>query len=380
MTVRLSAPQLTVVPAGVSLHVVSDYLEQQFPDAEISLRPLTEEYRLGINSHVFVVTVQDGLEQHQWLLKCVTPRDPKALKKFYTEVAFYHYCQRLSATLPVPQLRDADPQKGFLLLSFVQGKSPQTATEQQVVECFEFIEQLNRGNDYERQKLPLAADAQAGLADVVADVNKRLARKNHLLPRDDASQPQAVRDCYHFLLIDFIPAWQTWCEQQAILISKHSVALDAVSPSDFGLHNSLQLTLAPIYHNHVGSLIFFDFEYAGRDSYWKLLADMLAQPKIPLPVEAVIRQAAASRAFEFAFTQSNEFLAFLHATLCKWVLIQLNCFFAIELPHEQQLIAQLNQAKSYWQGMTQRIADVETAIRRHSNNPSGVVITGVQFS
>lgn len=385
MTVRLCAPQLTVIPAGISLHAVSDYLDAQFANADISLQPLSDGYQLGVNSHVFHVVVEQAHGKSEWLLKCIDPRNPRALKKLYAEVAFYHYCTQLSASLPVASLKNAEPKNGFLLLSFLQGKTPQTATEAHVVQCFRFIEQLNGGNDFARQKLGLATDAHSGLADVVADVEKRLAKKNQLLPRDSIAQAQVERDCYHFLLIDFIPAWQAWTRQHAELISTHNVPVDAVSPSDFGLHNTLQLVTntQPFQPRDDQAVLgFFDFEYAGRDSYWKLLADMLAQPKIPLPVDSVIAQAVESAAFDFILTQSEDFLAFMQATLCKWVLIQLNLFFHSPTPDPDKLTPQLQQARQYWQAIPARIEHIRKAIeiQQIRAQQRGVVITGVQFS
>lgn len=389
MTVRLVAPQLTVVPAGISLHAVTEYLEQQFPNTEIGLHPLSTDYALGINSHVFRVSVQESMQNgekvHHWLLKCVDPRNPRALKKLYTETAFYHYCQQLASKLPIARFYDANTERGFLLLSFIQGKTPPNATNNDVAQCFAFIESLNSGNDYERQKLPKAADAQGGLGDVVNDVERRLARKNQLLPRADAVQAQAIRDCYHFLLIDFIPSWQKWTAEHSELIAKHNVPLDAVSPSDFGLHNSLHCGDASLLADSAMAeprLVFFDFEYAGRDSYWKLLADMLAQPKIPLPVAAVIAQTANSSAFEFVFEQSETFLVFVQATLYKWVLIQLNMFFKSPPPDPDKLAPQLEQAHRYWLKIDSKIDDIRHAIEQQQlkARQRGVVITGVSFS
>lgn len=385
MTVRLCAPQLTVVPAGISLQAVSDYLELQFPEADIGLSPLSDGYQLGINSHVFRVSVADEQGKSEWLLKCIDPRNPRALKKLYSEVAFYNYCAQLSVPLPVATLHSAEPNSGFLLLSFLQGETPKTATNEHVAQCFQFIEMLNSGNDFERQKLGLAADAQSGLSDVVADVEKRLAKKNQLLPRNDVSQAQVIRDCYHFLLIDFIPAWQRWTKEHATLIETHNVPVDAVSPSDFGLHNTLQLSAqndSAAKQTSLPDLGFFDFEYAGRDSYWKLLADMLAQPKIPLPVDAVVEHAAESHAFDFILAQSDEFLAFMHATLYKWVLIQLNVFFHSPTPDPDKLQPQLEQVRQYWQAIPERLTVLQQAIEQQQIRAQqrGVVITGVQFS
>ena len=123
-----------------------------------------------------------------------------------------------------------------------------------------------------------------------------------------------------------------------------------ISPSDLGFHNA-------IYNND--KLFFHDFEYAGIDSSWKLIADTLCQPSFDLPWEYVdLKQILPS-----CENDIGSFIRALEMTYYKWVFIILKQ--ALKFKKEEDLYLQrakdyINQKESKFENLKLRLKDYES--------------------
>ena len=83
-----------------------------------------------------------------------------------------------------------------------------------------------------------------------------------------------------FIHQELVPKWSATREQLCTADTENADfdflnSERVVSPSDFGFHNCIR--------QHDGSLIFYDFEYAGLDDPAKLICDFFCQVDVPVP-------------------------------------------------------------------------------------------------
>lgn len=188
--------------------------------------------------------------------------------------------------------------------------------------------------------LPLASEACLSRAELVAQLDRRLAR---LGEGAAGGSPDLAR----FLASELVPA------VAAVRGLADPVELDwagrSLSPSDFGTHNALRRA--------DGGLDFLDFEYFGWDDPVKLVADTLLHPGMNLSGDECAEFRAAALAVYGAdrdFAPRLERLMPLYAL--RWALIVLNPFlperwartaFATGAERDAVLERQLAKAKRF---------------------------------
>lgn len=275
---------------------------------------LTESLKHGRNNQVFRVSDAAG---RKVVLKRFfqNPDDPRDRLKH--EWAFLKYAAHL-VPWKVPHSLARDPAGAAMVLEHVAGQSaPANIGEPEVVAAGEFVRLLNPPDNREmREQLPLASEACFKPADHARLLVRRL---DHLesIPADSDLHLEARK----FVRTDLAPAGSAAIEAAGRRPAERFDPIEIVSPSDFGFHNAIR--------RPNGSICFIDFEYAGRDSQGKLIADFFSQPRRPVDLKhlpAFISAAAGfqtDKSLETILAPLSPLLA-LHSL--KWCCIMLNDF------------------------------------------------------
>ena len=257
-----------------------------------------------------------------------TSRGPVLLKRYFREASdsrdrlaneykFLRACQE-SGVSCVPRAWAADPVEGLALYEYVKGSRPTILGKEELREAGNFIADLNaRKSDRGFLGLPSAADACFSVQEHVASVERRMERLEGMEEETDLD-----RTAKDWVRTRLLPAWRKirgLLENEVQGAAPLESSQRVVSPSDFGIHNTLR---APD-----GRLIFLDFEYSGWDDPAKLICDFANQPDRPLSLDesGVFVNRFLSWAGEEDFWKTRfRALAPLHQV--KWACIVLNDF------------------------------------------------------
>lgn len=218
----------------------------------------------------------------------------------------------------VPQPLARDTAGATMILEYVDGQSsPAKIGEPEVVAAGEFVRLLNPPDNREvREELPLASEACFKPADHTRLLVRRLDRLESI-PADSDLHLAARK----FVRTDLALAEPAAIEAAGRRPAERFDPIEIVSPSDFGFHNAIR--------RPNGSLCFIDFEYAGRDSLGKLIADFFSQPRRPADLKHLPAFIGAAAGFqtdkspETILAPLSPLLA-LHSL--KWCCIMLNDF------------------------------------------------------
>lgn len=140
--------------------------------------------------------------------------------------------------------------------------------------------------------------------------------------------------------------------------------VEILSPSDFGIHNAIL---------DIDRYKFFDFEFAGRDSLWKLSCDYIAQPnhsKIK-NIETVLSALFSKK----QLIENKESLYFIfHLTLLKWCLIILNSHLRNHCDKDEKTVLSapkgLELAYQYFESITEKRKNFRIFIESKINESS----------
>jgi len=171
-------------------------------------------------------------------------------EKFTRELEFYKWCS-LNNLKQVPALRSYSKEKHQIKIDYLKGSRPTNISRKIESQIIKFMYDLN--NNQNSESLPKAAEA------IMTDE----CLVNHLCYRFDQVYLETRYHPKKFLSI----VQKTINEQKKQLIDPGKIL---VNPSDLGLHNMI---------NWKEKIYFFDFEYAGRDSYIKFLLDFCIHPE-----------------------------------------------------------------------------------------------------
>lgn len=251
----------------------------------------------GANSQVFEITTRN----HVYILKRHMPNALESSKKCQREYQFLEYTSSLGQTHTAKPIA-ACQQKGLLLMSKLPGIPVEKPEYDNTIAAFDFIEKINL-NLKKNHSLNYAQDAIFTLQDFATLVQTRIDRFMRNIP-DNEIYREFIVECV-------IPQYHEILAGNKDLDWEQSLACQFISPSDFGFHNIL---------NDKGHHYFFDFEYAGVDSLWKLVADFFAQPKIPVPIEhiTILQQ---KHKFRFLQVHKSAFITAYKLTRLKWCFI-----------------------------------------------------------
>ncbi|MCG7563593.1 aminoglycoside phosphotransferase family protein [Pseudoalteromonas sp. McH1-42] len=238
-----------------------------------------------------------------WFLKSFSPNHTQSGHKLANEFGFSQYLWQNGVT-SVPEPIACNAQAYVSLFSFIQGDPVTEAKPGSVKEALQFLEHINAISQ-PRAHLNIASESPDSLYGFYSIIEKRLAR----------FQPQQDNRALKTLLQQIqTRANKLLCHLPAG--AKTTQTREVLSPSDFGFHNALQTSQG---------VVFFDFEYAGIDTSWKLLCDFFSQPAVPVDLTS-LDIFFASRLFEHVPSQKDTFLTILELTQLKWCLIMLNEF------------------------------------------------------
>jgi hypothetical protein len=164
------------------------------------------------------------------------------------------------------------------------------------------------------EDLPSAVEAVLSSADIIAQIDKRIARFHEVCE----SEPELAE----FLATELEPELRRRLGSLGELEAGGPLAQTSrtLSPSDFGFHNALRKA--------DGSLVFIDFEYFGWDDPVKLTSDFLWHPAMHLSDNA--RQQFLKGAVDLYAPSSDGFERRLDLFFplfgIRWALIMLNEF------------------------------------------------------
>ncbi len=220
----------------------------------------------------------------------------------------------------VPKALAADSERGYALIEWIDGDPVTAPTEADIAAAAGFlaaIHALRGANDARAQ--PPAAEACLSAAEIVAQIERRLARLDAI----GADEPKlaALLDGMARPLLAQIRAWAIAGYEAAGLAFDQPIDASAqtLCPADFGFHNTLRRTS--------GQLVFIDFDYFGWDDPVKLTSDFLLHPGMLLP-ETLKRQFAAAAVAVYRGDAGFAVrLALLYPLFAlRWCLILLNEF------------------------------------------------------
>ncbi|MCF6434686.1 aminoglycoside phosphotransferase family protein [Pseudoalteromonas sp. MMG022] len=256
----------------------------------------------GANSRVYYVHSACG----QYILKQFFTRSEDYKEKCLRELNFLNMLMRKGMPNTAKVIAH-DIELGLLLTTHLPGEKITSPTAENVKKAFEFIVDCNQTCAQPLRSLPQAKDAVTTLRDFITLVENRIA----------ATEQSGISPAYQRLINTKIkPLFADILTTHGQLNWEQSVNCVHLSPSDFGFHNILQAQ---------DTLYFFDFEYAGIDSLWKLTADFFAQPQIPAPIES-ISVLKDMPLFGFISEFKEEFIVAYQLTRIKWCFIIGSCF------------------------------------------------------
>jgi fructosamine-3-kinase len=261
----------------------------------------------------------------------------------------------------IPRLVAADAERGFVLLSWLDGEPAGTIEGPDVDQAAGFLAQLHRLRaDPAAAAFGPASEACLSGREIQRQIEQRLDRLQAL--------PTSETHLHRFLCGDFATAAAQDLARARAMMDQAGQDFEAalagdrrsLVPADFGFHNSLRRA--------DGSLVFFDFEYFGWDDPVKLTADVMLHPGATLAPALVER---FRRAAETLYAEDPGFQARLAACYplyrLRWVLILLNEF----LPERWQRRVAAGATECWDTAKQRQLARAETWLAKRGEVPGG---------
>lgn len=211
-----------------------------------------------------------------------------------------------------PRLHQTFPSHNILLQTYIAGTKPTKVTEDYLASFCKFILDLNSELALRNiGKLPMAADALLYGNTLSMDISKRLSILESSTSNITKLLLPKFKDVFETLVnLDSIEV-ELRREIESSGFNKSVI----VSPSDFGIHNSIIDFSASNYY-------FYDFEFAGLDSPIKLFLDFVSHPQIHVDNSQVsILHSTLYRLLGFNLDMIEE--EYLRGFALKWCLIML---------------------------------------------------------
>jgi len=268
----------------------------------------------GRNSRIWRVHNGD----RTFALKQYPSRQDDPRDRLATEVDALRLMERCRIE-SVPRVLGTDGEKGYVLLSWVDGITVTEVADADIDEAVAFLSAVHALRPTPWAAERLAAEACLSGRAIAQQIETRLV---HL--RDAAESEGELID---FLDKSFVPAFAQTLRQTKEKMGAAGLDFRAelpqegrsLVPSDFGFHNSLRRSN--------GSLAFVDFEYFGWDDPVKLIADILLHPgRTLLPPQRTRLRKAATRLYGGDPAFARRLFAYLPLFGLRWVLILLNEF------------------------------------------------------
>ncbi len=308
-------------------------IKKQLAEEGFRLKEIREISK-GRNSNVY--KLQDANGAQYLYKKYAKPNERDMRNRLETEKNFLDYCKIIGLS-NVPTVEIYNKYDNWIIMSWLNGRHIDYLCDRDISQIVNFISRLNnRRHKSYAKKIELASEAIVSHQSLVRDI----LRKKMLLQKTKAGNK--LRDeIKKWVEENLVPS----IDNELSLFAKriedkahwqiHSHQL-VVSPSDVGIHNTIR--------SDDNRLLFFDFEYAGKDDMSKQVCDWIEQPE-----------------YQFTLKQSGEFiesLIQLELTHDSWidrlkdirVLVRLKwCLIMLRSYREdQETLADFEKVKSYY--------------------------------
>jgi hypothetical protein len=303
--------------------------------------------RSGRNSRIWRVTNDDRI----FALKQYPSRRDDPRDRLATEVGALRLME-LYRIDTVPRVVGADRERGYVLLSWIDGGDVTEIGDDDVDTAIVFLGAIHalRTTPWAAEQPP-AAEACFSGSEIERQISVRLDRLRKVATSDKE-------------LIDFIDNSVAARLGGAAVQARRTMVAAGLAfdvelpqewrslvPSDFGFHNSLR--------RPDGSLAFVDFEYFGWDDPVKLTADILLHPGRPLlsPQRRRFRE-AAQRLYGDDPAFATRLSAYLPLFGLRWSLILLNEF----IPERWQVRVDAGETGSWRAVKARQLAQAQAFI------------------
>jgi hypothetical protein len=269
---------------------------------------------IGRNSRIY--RVRQGAES--FAVKQYPSREQDPRDRLRTEVEALALMRR-NGVEAVPLAIASDTERGYALLSWIDGGPVPTATETDIDAAAAFLamtHELCRSDGAENQ--PLGAEACLSGVEIIAQLGRRLAALGAIATTEQALAAFLDR-LSSLLFCNLLPRAQSGYDELGFSFAR-PLPTDSRSlcPSDFGFHNALRSPTG---------LVFIDFEYFGWDDPVKLVSDFLLHPGMNLAEPLKQRFVAAISPIYGGDPSFTRRLALLYPLFAmRWCLILLNEF------------------------------------------------------
>ena len=268
------------------------------------------------NSKIFELGSQDG---KKYALKIYPDRQLDSRPRLETEFVATRFLE--AAHLPVAYAVAKDERLNWAVYKWTEGKSQITVDKQFVEKAISFVVQLLATSRQSIDRISFSAASEACLSgsEITNQIQHKLTRLSLL------TSPEINL----FLNHDLLPVLRS---QEAAARRQLLDAFDTkllpeqqiLSPSDFGAHNSIEVS--------DGRYIFIDFEYFGWDDPVKLVSDFFWHPAMNLTNELRSHWITGTKSlFIDDLSFSKRLDVFLPLIGIRWCLIMLNEFLPSSL-------------------------------------------------
>lgn len=232
--------------------------------------------------------------------------------------AEFNACRFLENTGRVQKAVDLDISLNMAVYEWIDGVKIKKITKDHLADAISFISLLSkRSKMIGPNDFPLASEACLSAKQLFLQIDARLLKLK--------KRAESFNKLKSFLELDFKPVWLRVKEWANNHWPKNNIETDleskfrALSPSDFGFHNALQLK--------DGTIFYLDFEYFGFDDPVKLISDFIWHPGMDLSNDQkTIWVTETTKIFKKTENLENRFLAAWPVFGMKWSLILLNEF------------------------------------------------------
>lgn len=254
------------------------------------------------------------------------------------ELAFYNYLLE-SKIQTFPKILKVDKQKNYTDISLIYGQKINNIKKDHIVKINNFVLKLleNKHSNYEFT----ASDYVKTANELKTNINTRLTNlKKNFCKNKINFLSQFLNELHHEIDKSFEFFDNNEKKINNFFFNKKYIF---ISPSDFGFHNCLY---------HKDSIFFIDFEFAGRDFFFKLILDFICQPDSHLTKPQI--RYFLNYWFEY-WNLNNEEKSILYKILkiflLKWTMIiinQINKQYSIKSSNELKFKNYYLKSKKYY--------------------------------
>lgn len=265
-------------------------------------------------------------------------------EKINREISFITHCLA-NGCIYVPKLIAYSYEDKFALFEYIEPVEDIRNVKQSefVSSAVEFIRTINQTPI---STLPVAADAAFEFSDFEALVVKRIKQlQEQLFPTEVKSSIMSIVESVESA---FKNLTRFNVERASLPVNR------CASPSDFGMHNFISAKKQGI---------FIDFEFAGQDSVWKLIADFFAQPQYPIAPRYIDKFMPVIGKAGLLYHRSS-FVYVYKLTLLKWTLLMLQTGLRLYENDLNKLRQHIDYVNFYMSGQTNKILLMNEALNK----------------